>query len=169
MALVTAPQSSTPDLQYEYHTITLDSVGQSSANTFTCHLQTPLRNVVQARLVAAHIHSNASVEHCYVSIKELDTYFNDRAFKALDEQQSMSKVRHAFASIVSEATTHGGGNQLILFRDNYPIVTQYIDPVRSIDRFQVSIMDQDGNTIKNSTDTGDNFLVIRFVCMKRNL
>ena len=61
MALVTAPQSSTPDLQYEYHTITLDSVGQSSANTFTCFLQTPLRNVVQARLVAAHIHSNASV------------------------------------------------------------------------------------------------------------
>jgi len=30
-------------------------------------------------------------------------------------------------------------------------------------------MDQDGNTIQNSTDAGDNFLVIRFVCMKRNL
>jgi hypothetical protein len=169
MALVTAPQSSTPDLQYEYHTITLDSVGQSSANTFTCFLQTPLRNVVQARLVAAHIHSNASVEHCYVSIKELDTFFNDRAFKSLDEQASMSKVRHAFASIVSESATHGAANQLILFRDNYPIVSQYIDPIRTIDRFQVTIMDEDGNTIKNSSDTGDNFLVVRFVCMKRNL
>jgi hypothetical protein len=30
-------------------------------------------------------------------------------------------------------------------------------------------MDEDGNTIKNSSDTGDNFLVVRFVCMKRNL
>ena len=167
MALVTSPQT-IPDLDYEYHVITVDSIGQDSANTFTCYLQQPLKNVVQARLLAAHIHSNAAVEHCYVSIKELDTYFNDRAFKALDEQQSMSKVRHSFASLVSESATHGA-NQLILFRDNYPIVSQYIDPIRSIDRFHVTIMDQDGNTIENSTDTGDNFLVIRFVCMKRNL
>lgn len=167
MALVTAPQSTTPDLQYEYHTITLDSVGQSSANTFTCHLQTPLKNVVQARLVAAHIHTN-SVEHCYVSIKELDTFFHDRAFKALDEQQSMSKVRHSFASLVTDATTHGS-NQVILFKDDYPVVAQYIDPIKTIDRFQVTLMDQDGVTLKNSSDTGDNFLVVRFVCMKRNL
>lgn len=46
MALVTSPQT-IPDLKYEYHTITIDSIGQDSANTFTCHLQQPLKNVVQ--------------------------------------------------------------------------------------------------------------------------
>ena len=62
MALVTSPQT-IPDLNYEYHTITVDTIGQDSANTFTCHLQQPLKNVVQARLLAAHIHSNVVTEH----------------------------------------------------------------------------------------------------------
>ena len=78
MAFVTSSQT-IPDLDYEYHTITIDTIGQASANTFTCHLQQPLKNVVQARLLAAHIHSNVVTEHCYVSVEELDTIFNDRA------------------------------------------------------------------------------------------
>jgi len=44
-----------PDFDYEYHTITVDTVGQSSANTFTAYLNTPLHNVVQARLLGARI------------------------------------------------------------------------------------------------------------------
>lgn len=168
MALVTSPQT-IPDLEYEYHTITIDSIGQSSANTFTCHLQQPLRNVVQARLLAAHIHSNVSTEHCYVSIEELDTIFNDRACNELNGQASMSVLRGSFASIVTDDSSHNGGNSLITFKDNYPIVTQYIDPIKRLDRFNVKIMDQDGNTIKPPSVSADNFLVIRFVCRKRNL
>ncbi|AFK65940.1 hypothetical protein OLVG_00186 [Ostreococcus lucimarinus virus OlV6] len=42
MALVTSPQT-IPDLDYEYHTITVDTIGQDSANTFTCHFQQPLK------------------------------------------------------------------------------------------------------------------------------
>ncbi len=73
MALVTSPTETIPDLNYEYHTITVDTIGQESANTFTCYLAQPLKNIVQARLTAARINSNASTEHCYISIKELDT------------------------------------------------------------------------------------------------
>jgi len=78
-------------------------------------------------------------------------------------------LRSSFASLISESTTHGGSNSLITFKDNYPIVTQYINPIRRIDRLAVTIRDQDGNTIKNSTDAGENFLVFRFVCRKPNL
>jgi len=60
MALITSPTEMIPDLNYEYHTITIDSVGQTNANTFTCHLQQPLKNVVQARLVAARINTTTS-------------------------------------------------------------------------------------------------------------
>jgi|SRR5210317_1023949 hypothetical protein len=162
MALVTSPQT-IPDLDYEYHTVTIDSVGQDSANTFTCYLQQPLKNVVQVRLLAAHIHSNVSTEHCYVSINELDTIFNDRASNVLTGQASMSMLRSSFASIVSD------GNALITFKDNYPIVTQYIDPIRRIDRFNVTIRDQNGDTIKNPDVAANNFLVLRFVCRKPNL
>jgi hypothetical protein len=163
MALVTSPQT-IPDLDHEYHIITVDSIGQDSANTFTCHLQQPLKNVVQARLLAAHIHSNvASTEHCYISIEELDTIFNDRASNVLTGQSNMSMIRGSFASIVTD------GTPLILFKDSYPVVTQYINPIRRIDRLSVTIRDQNGVTIKNSTDSGANFLVFRFVCRKPNL
>lgn len=168
MALVTSPQT-IPDLDYEYHVITVDSIGQDSANTFTCHLQQPLKNVVQARLLAAHIHSNVVTEHCYVSIEELDTIFNDRASNVLTGQSHMSMIRGSFASIVSDSTTHEEGNSLISFKDNYPIVSQYINPIRRIDRLSVTIRNQTGATIKNSSATGNNFLVFRFVCRKPNL
>ena len=168
MALITSP-TDIPNLDYEYHTITVDSVGQDSANTFTCHLQQPLKNVVQARLLAAHIHSNVVTEHCYVSIEELDSIFSDRASNVLTGQSHLSVVRGSFASLVTDDTTHNDGNSTIIFKDNYPIMTQYINPIRRIDRLSVTIRDQTGNTIKNSEANGDNFLVLRFVCRKPNL
>lgn len=168
MALVTSSQT-IPDLDYEYHTITVDSIGQDSANTFTCHLQQPLKNVVQARLLAAHIHSTDDTEHCYISINELDSIFNDRASNVLTGQGNMSMIRGSFASIVTESTTHTGSDSFIKFTDNYPIVTQYVNPIRKVDRLSVTIRNQDGATIKNSSTTGDNFLVLRFVCRKPNL
>ena len=168
MALVTSPQT-IPDLDYEYHTITVDTIGQVSANTFTCHLQQPLKNVVQARLLAAHIHSNVVTEHCYVSVEELDSIFSDRASNVLTGQGHLSMLRGSFASLITDNDTHSAGNSLITFKDNYPIVTQYIDPIRRVDRLSVTIRDQNGNTIKNSTDSGANFLVFRFVCRKPNL
>ena len=168
MALVTSPQT-IPDLDYEYHVITIDSIGQDSANTFTCHLQQPLKNVVQARLLTTHIHSNVVTEHCYISIEELDTIFNDRASNVLTGQSHMSMIRGSFASIVTDDTTHEEGNSLISFKDNYPIVSQYVNPIRRIDRLSVTIRDQTGATIKNSSATGSNFLVFRFVCRKPNL
>jgi hypothetical protein len=161
MALVTWPADTIPDLNYEYHTITIDSIGQASANTFTSFLQQPLKNVVQARLMAARINTTTATEHCYVSIDELRTNFSDRASNVLMEQASLSIVRGSFASLV------GDGTATVLFRDNYPVASQYIDPIRRIDRFTVTIRDQTGKTIVPGT--GDTFLVIRFVCRKPNL
>jgi len=176
MALVTS-NASIPDLAYEYHTVTVDSIGQSSANAFVAYLQNPIRNVVQARLLACHVHSNVQTEHLYVSIDELDTHFNDRAAisgagsNAHAGQGNLSIVRSAFGSVITDATTHGAsdGNALITFKDEYPVVAQYIDPIRRIDKLTVSLLDQNGATIKNSTDAGANFLVLRFICRKPNL
>ena len=78
-------------------------------------------------------------------------------------------IRGSFASIVTESTTHAGSDSFIKFMDNYPIITQYVNPIRKVDRLSVTIRNQDGATIKNSSTTGDNFLVLRFVCRKPNL
>jgi hypothetical protein len=153
----------TPDLNYEYHTITIDSIGQSSANTFTCYLQQPLKNVVQAKLLGARIRTTTATEHCYVSIDELDSIFSDRASNVLNGQASMSVLRGSFASIVSDSST------VVKFKDEYPIFTQYIDPIRRLDRFTVTIRNQDGNTIARSTASDKNVLVLRFMCRKSNM
>ena len=163
MALITSPAETIPDLNYEYHTLTIDTIGQDSANTFTCFLSQPLKNVVQARLIAARINTTANTEHCYVSIEQLDSIFTDRASNVYDGQASMSLLRGSFASLVKdEATT-------VTFKDDYPVVTQYIDPIRRVDRLNVTIRDQDGETIERAGAGDKNFLVIRFVCRKPNL
>lgn len=163
MALVTSPTGSIPDLQYEYHTITVDTIGQDSANTFTCHLTQPLKNIVQAKLLGARINSTTDTEHCYISIDQLDSTFSDRASNVYGGQSSLSILRNSFASLLTE------GEATIVYKDNYNVATQYIDPIRRLDRLKITIRDQDGNTITPDTGNKPNFLILRFVCRKPNL
>ena len=158
-----------PDLNYEYHTITVDTLNQSSANTFTCHLSQPLKNVVQAELLAASLHTTNLTEHCYISIEELDSIFNDRATNVLNGQGNMSMIRGSFASIICEDVLHNGADSTINYKNDYPIITQYIDPIRRLDRLTITIRNQTGATIKKSTSATTNFLVFRFMCRKPNL
>lgn len=163
MALVTSPTGSIPDLQYEYHTITVDTIGQDSANTFTCHLSQPLKNIVQAKLLGARINSTTATEHCYISIDQLDSTFSDRASNVYGGQASLGILRNSFASLLTE------GEATIIYKDNYNVATQYIDPIRRLDRLKITIRDQDGNTITPDTGNKPNFLILRFVCRKPNL
>ena len=164
MALITSPTEMIPDLNYEYHTITVDTLGQDSANTFTCFLNQPVKNIVQARLVAARINTTTATEHCYISIDELNSTFNDRASNIYDAQAPLSVLRNSFASLV---TTDDTG--IISFRDNYPIAVQYINPIRQIDRLTINIRNEDAVLITPPNPAENNFLVIRFVCRKPNL
>ena len=167
MALITSPTDTIPDLNYEYHTITVDTLNQTSANTWTCFLSQPLKNVVQARLLAARINTvtpaNGS-EHCYISIDELNSTFNDRATNVYEGQASLGMLRKSFASIV---TTDDTG--IISFKDDYPIAAQYVNPIRRIDRLTISIRNQSGVLITPPNPAENNFLVLRFVCRKPNL
>ena len=123
MALITSPTEMIPDLNYEYHTITVDTLNQASSNSFTCFLSQPLKNVVQARLLAARIRTKTATEHCYISIDELNSAFNDRATNVYEGQASLGILRKSFASIV---TTDDTG--IISFKDDYPIAVQVCKP-----------------------------------------
>lgn len=169
MALITSPTETIPDLNYEYHTVTIDSIGQTNSNAFTCYLNQPIKNVVQARLTAAHIHTVDTTKHYYISIEELDSNFSVRTSNVYGGQSNLSKVNGCFASLVSTAVDPGNAEHILLFRDDYPVVTQYIDPIRQISRFTVKIFDQDGNLLTPNGTDDPNHLIIRFVCRKPNL
>jgi len=169
MALITSPSEMIPDLNYEYHTITVDTLDQASSNSFTCFLSQPLKNVVQARLLAVRIRTKTATEHCYISIDELNSVFNDRASNVYEGQASLGMLRNSFASI-AHANTVASGAQTISFKDEYPIATQYVNPIRSIDRLTVNIRNQSGVPIVPATATDrNNYFVLRFVCRKPNL
>ena len=169
MALITSPSEMIPDLNYEYHTITVDTLDQASSNSFTCFLSQPLKNVVQARLLAARIRTKTATEHCYISIDELNSVFNDRASNVYEGQASLGMLRNSFASI-THANTVASGAQTISFKDEYSIATQYVNPIRSIDRLTVNIRNQSGVPIVPATATDrNNYFVLRFVCRKPNL
>ena len=169
MALITSPSEMIPDLNYEYHTITVDTLDQASSNSFTCFLSQPLKNVVQARLLAARIRTKTATEHCYISIDELNSVFNDRATNVYEGQASLGMLRNSFASI-AHANTVASGAQTISFKDEYPIATQYVNPIRSIDRLTVNIRNQSGVPIVPALQTDrNNYFILRFVCRKPNL
>lgn len=169
MALITSPTEMIPDLNYEYHTITVDTLDQASSNSFTCFLSQPLKNVVQARLLAARIRTKTATEHCYISIDELNSVFNDRATNVYEGQASLGVLRNSFASI-AHANTVASGAQTISFKDEYPIATQYVNPIRRIDRLTVNIRNQSGVPIVPALQTDrNNYFILRFVCSKPNL
>lgn len=160
---------------FEYHTITIDTVGQASANAFQVFLQTPLHDVVEAQLCAAHVHTTDHTQHLYVKIDQLDSFFNERAGmlgnSATVGQGDISRVRGAFASLVSSSTGGATAQVAFIYKNHMPeaMTTQYLSPIRSIDRFTVTLLNQNGDTIRNSTTNGDNFFVIRVKCIKQNL
>ena len=153
--------------KYKYHTVTLDTVGQTSSNTFTCYLTQPIRNIVEAKLIAAHIKTTEVTEHCYISIEELDSHFMERTSNVYEGQSGMTQIRNSFASLISETVSlnPSGNDSVIIYKGQYPVETKYTSPIGSIDRFRVKLWDQFGNQIRNPVITsGHNFIVIRLKC-----
>ena len=173
MALITA-HSRLPDFSFEHHTITIDTISQTDPSEFTVYLNKPLKNVVQARLSAAHINTTGATEHCYISIKEFDSsMFHDLA--SMDPPLSpatnpaLSAVRGSFASLVTTFPVSAGTASLISHRDEYPILTQYLDPLQRIDRLTIKMFDQTGAKLPVSVPAGNNFLVIDLTCKRANM
>ena len=173
MALVTS-QSTLPDFEYEHHTVVLDNLDSTSKTDFTLHLPTPLENVVQAQLIAASINSNGDAQRCiHIGIEELKSYFSQRGKDDLDDADN--HLNGIFGTIVCEHVMHGpdgsstgekvGTQKAVFFRNEYPIIQQYYNPIRKLDRLTFNLDKQNGTTAAVT----DVVFVFKFVCKKRNL
>jgi len=161
MVLIVAPQQTLPDFEHEYHTVTIDSTDQSSpTNAYTAFLPTPLENVIQVELLAARFNTLAtSTQLIHVSIEELRTFFSQRAKADLDSADD-NHLNGVFGTVVTDgATTH-------TFKSEYPIMQQYLNPIRKIDRLNLKLFNEDGNLLDTTVKS---HFVLRFVCKKRNL
>ena len=164
-----------PDFNYEYHTISFDTLDQTSSNNFTVYFNTPLRQVVQARLLGLHVHTRGSVEHLYMRVRELESNFNDRLTKdppttVVVSSNVQSVARGAFGSIISSNDQGSSSDQLIVFKDNYDQITQFIHPIEHLDRLTVKLYNQNGALIPNPSGGKEiNHFIVKFICRAPNL
>jgi len=175
MALVTS-QSTLPDFEYEHHTVILDNLDHSSDNTeFTLHLPKPLENVVQVQLLAASINTSDDDQKCiHIGIEQLKTNFSQRGKKDLEDADD-NHLNGIFGTILCEHVMHGpdaadtgdkvGTQKTVFFRNEYPIIQQYYNPIRKLDRLTFNLDKQDGTTAA----CGDVIFIFKFVCKRRNI
>jgi hypothetical protein len=166
-----------PDLNYEYAIITVDSIGQSSANNFQVHLQTPLNNIVQAKLIGAHIHTTVQTDHLYIDIDELevDPILNQRTSNVAGGQPALSNVTGTFATLISKAIVpqqgqghgHSDDTYIFIFENEYPIVSQYLVPLQNLNTLTIKIYDQNGNLIPPNSTNDPNHFIISFITRRR--
>ena len=167
MALVTS-QSTLPDFEYEHHTVILDNLDHGSENTdFTLHLPTPLENVIQAQLIAASIDTTGDAQRCiHIGIEQLKTNFSQRGKKDLEDADD-NHLNGVFGTIICEHTLHAASSaqKAVFFRNEYPIIQQYYNPIRKLDRLTFNLDKQDGTTAA----CGDVIFIFKFVCKRRNV
>tara|TARA_B110000285_G_C14954394_1_gene528429 strand:- start:139 stop:633 length:495 start_codon:yes stop_codon:yes gene_type:complete len=153
-----------PDLNYEYRTVTVDTIGHTSANNITVNLTTPLQNVVQAKLLACHIHTKATNKHINISIAELEVTPN------LNERVGISPISNVsgvFATMVSDAISHGNDDYVHLFKNEYPIISQYLTALQNISTLTIKIYGPDGKLITPDSGSEPNHLILSFVCRRQ--
>jgi len=167
MALVTS-QSTLPDFEYEHHTVILDNLDHGADNTeFTLHLPKPLENVVQVQLLAASINTSDDDQKCiHIGIEQLKTNFSQRGKKDLEDADD-NHLNGVFGTIICEHTLHAASSakKAVFFRNEYPIIQQYYNPIRKLDRLTFNLDKQDGTTAA----CGDVIFIFKFVCKRRNV
>ena len=160
MASLTAPQL-LPDTEHEYHTVVVDNsnVPNSEKPKFTVFLPVVLENIVQARLVAGNFSSiNGSSHIINLNIEQLNTQFSQYAKDTLSSTNQI-KLQNLFGSLITDNSAS------FSFKDNYPIVQQYNNPIRKLDRLSIQILNPAGA----EQSVGNVYLIFKFVCKKRNL
>tara|TARA_B100001175_G_scaffold186025_1_gene157926 strand:- start:892 stop:1377 length:486 start_codon:yes stop_codon:yes gene_type:complete len=159
MALVTS-QSTLPDFEHEYHTVIVDTVDDStSKQKFTSHFPTPLENIVQVQLTAAHINGTGGAHKLiHLKIDELRTVFSQRGKTDLDTSDD-NMINGVFGTLVTDGTSR------LVFKNEYPVIQQYYNPIQKLDRITVNLLKETGA----AATTTETCLIFRFVCKKRNI
>ena len=160
MALVTS-QSTLPDFEYEHHTIVVDNTNlvNSQKPKFTAFLPIVLENIVQVQLIAGNFTGlGLSPQLINLHIDQLNAPFSQYAKDTLSSTNQI-KIQNLFGSFVTNNTTS------YTFKNEYPIIQQYYNPIRKLDRLTFNLDKQDGATCA----CGDAIFVFKFVCKNKNL
>jgi len=155
---------------YEFYTIHADSITTgANGNSFDCKLFTSLKDVVQVSVLFASFDANTESSNvCYLTINELSSKFNEITGKQVDSNIAVSaspSERARFQNPFAIFETNSG--RTIYKQNDYSTQTQFITPIKRLDRLTFNLYGQNGTLIDlNSQDT---FISLRITCLRENL
>ena len=167
MATLTAPNSIPNFEQYETHTVVVDNLDHTNKTDFTAFLPVALEDVVRAQLLAASISTTGDAQRCiHINIEELRTTFSQRA-KADLASAADNHLNGLFGSIMCQHVIHGSSSNFkaVYFRDEYPIVQDFLTPIQKLDRLSLNIDKQDGS----AAAMAEGIFVFKFTCKRKHL
>ena len=118
-----------------------------------------LKNIVQVQLTAAHINGTGGAHKLiHLKIDELRTVFSQRGKTDLDTSDD-NMINGVFGTLVTDGTSR------LVFKNEYPVIQQYYNPIQKLDRITVNLLKETGA----AATTSETCLIFRFVCKKRNI
>ena len=172
-----------PNCSYEFYTIYADSNTYSDtlsgATDFKTYLFSPLIDVVQVSVLLATIGEQASPATsnvCYLTVDELSSHFNEitgNNIVSTATSDSLGPFITAFptarANFQNPLAVFFLNDGLTIYKQNdYSTQTQFINPIRKLERLTCKLWD--GNGVPLLLDTGGRVhITFRFTCRRDNL
>jgi hypothetical protein len=169
--------------KYETYTLKIDTKFGTSNTSFISYLNIPLRNVVKVEVLSVSVASNTlTTPAIYLYIMELETKFNDRpqlqtaitSFGSSGSPMSnigptlsgtFSNVNQLQTALVCIPTEQVNPRTVFTSGGYYPVVTEFIEPIRQIQQLTISMYKDNGDLL---TTTGTTFITLKFTCAKPN-
>lgn len=159
---------------YEFHTVYVHADSDENfknevSNTFISQLIYPLKDVVQVSILTAEMNvvGNAiSHSQAYLSIEELQSQFNQIAGIAQSNVIGLSYTRSAIKNPIAVFNLNND-NRTIYEQNDYSTQTQFISPIRKLERLTCKLYNGIGEDLVLTTRYP--FFAFRFTCLRSNL
>jgi hypothetical protein len=163
----------TPNCSYEFYTIHTDSISSDSwengsQSKFTSHLFRPLKDVVQVSVLNANIDVSGS-NVAYLSVEQLISPFNETTGVVSSSGNSIiisnPTTKDRTRTAIARLNVSSSGRTLYNQQD-FSTQTQYVSPIRKLDRITCELLDENGNTFSVNSNT---FITYRITCLRDNM
>jgi len=158
---------------YEFHTIHTNSLtdNATTGNVFTTHFFNPLKDIVQVSVLFANFDASDSTSNiCYLTCPELSSPFNEltgnisgsATLSVSANPSTLTKAQNPVAVFNVNGSGRTTYNQV-----DYSTQTQFLAPIRKLDRLTSTLSDYEGNPIV--LNNPDVFVSYRFTCARDNV
>ncbi len=152
--------------EYESYRVFTNSISSNtwlngSQSSFVNHLVRPLKNITEVRIINGSFDVSAS-NVAYIKCEELTSHFNVTGVtpNLNSEPSTQTLINGSLCSFPVNQSSRS-----VLSEYDYNRSTRYFNPIRSIDRLTISILDEDGSPATVNSNT---FITFQFTCNREN-